>query len=283
MSSLSGIRRLLTRSRAVVAVCLLAAGTADCREAVRSASSWKETWEDASRLLVNDAYRAFTAAGRSPAGATRESRFGEAVMLLNVQPKTGANLDRAQALFLALVKENDSDDLGIMAAYYLGRLEQVHRPEPDLPRALDHFEVLMRKHPGHFFAQMAAVKVCILRLYAVDQLVPPARRLEQAEAMQVFFTLSEAQRDYHLVMADACARLGGTAGRELEHAQAAERAGHLDRSGRADLDLRVAELARGLGQRDRAIDYYRKFLTEYTREARVYLVRQKLRELEAQP
>jgi len=253
-----------------------------CVDLPRS-DAWLSAWQAGSRLLVNDANRAFAAAGDSPAGATRESRFGEAVTLLNVQPKTGSNIERAHGLLRALVEENAGDDHGIMAAYYLGRIEQVHRATPDLPRALGHYEALMRAHPGHLFAQMAAVKACMLRLYALASDEPPARRLDQAETLQPFFTQPEARRDYHLVMADACARLGASAEREIAHLLAAEQAGPQDRTGRADLAVRVAELSRGLGQKDRAIEYYRKFLNEYSREVRVYLVQQRLKELEAQP
>ena len=256
----------------------MAMGTVRCVAALEP-TAWPEAWRAGSRLLVNDAHRAFAAAKAE----TRESRFGEAVALLNVQPRTTANVDRAGELLAALVREKADDDFGVMAEYYRGRIAEVHRSPVDRAGALAIYEALVRAHPDHLFAQMAAVKACVLHLYAVDNTIPPAVRLERAEALQSGFTWPEAQRDYHLVMADAIARLGGSGEAEVAHALAAERAGHMDRITRANTALRVAEISRTLGQKQRAIEYYRKFLAEYSREVRVYLVQQRLAELEALP
>jgi hypothetical protein len=256
----------------------MAMGTLRCLPAVEP-TGWPEAWRAGSRLLVNDAHRAFAGAKE----ATRESRFGEAVALLNVQPRTTANVEHAGQLLGALAQEKADDDFGIMAEYYRGRIAEVHRSPVDRPAALAIYESLMRTHPGHLFAQMAAVKACVLRLYVVENSLPMAVRWERAEAQRSFFTWPEAQRDYHLVMADSLSRFGGPLERELEHALAAERAGHMDRITRANNALRVAEISRKLGRKDRAIEYYRKFLQEYSREVRVHLVRQRLSELEATP
>lgn len=241
-------------------------------------STLASAWADGAQLLAGDARRAFAAAA-----PTREARFGEATMLLNTQPKTSANLARARELLEALVNEPPDDDYTVMAGYFLGRLAQVHEVPADPARALACYDRVWRDHPEHLFAQLAGVKACVLRLYGADPAAAPADRLARAEAEAPRFTQPEARRDYELVMADACARLGGADEAQLAHLLAAEEAGYLDKIGRADLDVRVAELARLAGQKERAIAYYRKFLGEYTREMRVYQVRQRLRELEAAP
>ena len=235
-------------------------------------------WQDAARQLVPDAAQAFAKA--QP--VSRESRFGTAVTLLNAQPKAENNVEAAAQTLNGLVQENPGDNTALAARYYLGRIEQVHRQVPAPRRALEYYESLMHDYPQDPYAQMAGVKDCLLRLYA-DENVPVAQRLQAGEALAGFFTLPEARRDYHLLMADAYVRFGSDNARLLSHLLAVEAAGHLSLTAQADLFVRLADAAQRSGQTGRAIIYCRKFLAQHTREARVSLVQQRLRELEAVP
>ena len=255
----------------------MAMGTVRC-VANQPVSEWESTWRDASRLLVQDASRSFAKA--QP--VSRESRYGAAVTLLNVQPRTESNVESAAQALSQLVKENADDETALAARYYLGRIEQVHRFVPAPHRAMEYYESLMRDHPQDAYAQMAGVKDCLLRLYP-DENVPAAQRLKAGEALADFFTMPEARRDYHLMMADAYVRFGADDARLLAHLLAAEAAGHLPRTARADLFVRLADAAQKNNRKDLAIIYCRKFLGERTREARVGLVQQRLNALEAAP
>ncbi|WP_438479351.1 hypothetical protein [Oleiharenicola lentus] len=256
----------------------MAMGTARCEDDSTVAVQWRASWRDAAKLLVPDAHRAFLRATT----ASRESRFGEAVTLMNLQPRTETNLNRAIESLQALVQENRSDEFGLGAQYYLGRIEQAHRFVPNLARALEYYDALMRANPRHLYAQMAAVKAVVIRLYQTDS-GSAAERLRAGNARSEFFTMPEAQRDYHLAMADAYVRFGGDQAALLEHLLAAEWAGHLQRVSRADLYVRIADAAEKAGRKEMAALYCKKFLAEGTREARVNLVKRRLAALEATP
>src|SRR5690606_34854198 len=115
-------------------------------------------------------------------------------------------------------------------------------------------------------------------LYASQ--LEPAQRLAAGERLEPFFQQPEAKRDYHLVMADGCARLGGGDERLLTHLLAADE-GALARTARGDLYARIVAAATRLGHRRLAIDYCHKFLGLRLRAARVSVIEARLRELEA--
>lgn len=218
-------------------------------------------WGDAARGLVNDAYRQF-----EKAGTHREAQLGLAVTLVNVQPKTSANIERAAAILEVL---RGNDELGITATYYLARLEQVHRFTPDPGKALERYDQLYREHPGHPLAQMGVVKAALLRLYITR--LP----FEEVEATGVKLSDPDAVRDFHLVLADAAGRLGLSDEQALKHLLAAEQAGLAKRKTAGDVWIRIGELARLSGKRDLAARYYGKFLEDFPNDQRAFLVRER--------
>lgn len=239
------------------------------------ATAAQPAWRHASRLLVRDAHREFQNGATS-----REARFGEAVTLLNMQPRTESNIAQAAEMFAVLSANDAADEFALAARYYLGRIEQVHRFTPDPAKAKQIYEQLMRDHPESLYAQLAGVKVCVLTLYVSE--LAPTQRLAAGEQMESFFQQPEAKRDYHLVMADGYVRLGGSAARLLHHLLAADE-GEMARTARGDLYARIVEAAAQTGDRRLAIDYCHKFLGLRLRAARVSIIEDRLRELEAMP
>jgi tetratricopeptide (TPR) repeat protein len=215
-------------------------------------------WRDAARLLVDDAHRQFVARG---------DRLGEAIALLNVQPKTSGNIERAAEL---LDRLRGADEIGIAATYYLARLEQIHRFRPNPQRALALYAELFRQHPHHPLAQSGVVKAALMRLYGGDA------DFAEIEASGRQLTIPEAVRDFHLALADAAGRLNLPAEKQLEHLLVVERVGVAKRKTAADLYVRIAELARESGRAELARQFYGKFLAEFPNDQRVRLVKERL-------
>lgn len=236
-----------------------------------NASPSARAWKDASLLLYTPAQRAFAALNRDPATATRETRFGEAVTLLNVQPKTAANIDRAASIFSALRAENPGDDLGIASAYLLARIEQIHRLQPDLARALALFDELAAAHPDHPDGQRAMVKALLLRLYEPTTRAEKHRRLREADALAARLDSPALRSEYHQMMATAGARFGMPDEWRLPHLLAADELGIVRLAERRNNLLAIAETARRAGEREIALRYYARFVAEALRdEKRAY-------------
>lgn len=236
----------------------------------------QQAWEDAALNLTKEANHGFAVL------EGREARFGEAVTLLQVQPKTDVNIQRAATLLEGIVTENTGDELGITARYYLGRLEQVHRTPLNPPAAAGHYAVLMRDYPGHPLTEQAIVKLALLELYA-----PAATKEARLQVFEKFRLLGErlqthdAIRDLNLTLANAALRLDLGDELALPAYIAAHRAGIHLTNVRGDVVVSIGELARKTGRTDLAREYYRLFLDEFHRDNRRLTIRERLAALPA--
>ena len=68
----------------------------------------------------------------------------------------------------------------------------------------------------------------------------------------------------------------------LRHLLAAEEAGIVRHDLAGSTLVRIALLARGLGHRDVAISHYQRFLADFQRDGRAYMVGEQLKALEAE-
>lgn len=244
------------------------------------AATVDEAWQLGARLLFNDAARAFAEIEAAGTADRRESRFGRAVMLLNVQPKTEGNVEESRALLTAVRAEKPDDDIGIGALYYLARLAHYHGRNPDEAAARSLYEELIARHPDHAYGQLARLKLVTLVLYETETATPAAQRLIAAEALGAPLTDSSARSDFHLAMADAWLRFQADEQRALDHLRAADATGRLVRgSVRSGVFVQAGELARRLGQRELAISYYRRFLADFPRDTRAWTIRGRLADL----
>jgi hypothetical protein len=230
-------------------------------------------WDQTALGLFKDAHTAFA---KQPS-ADRETRFGEAVTLLSLQPKTDANLDRAAALFNAIVAANATDDLGISSRYFLARIPQVHRATPDNTAALPLFRELAALDSTHPLAQRAVVQLALIELYEPN--LPPAEiraRYDRLAARGATLTESSAVRDFNMVMGDAALRFSLGDDLALDHLLAADRAGIARAVTQRDTWLRIAELARRAGRKDVSKTYYTQFLDTFPRDSRRLTVKERL-------
>jgi hypothetical protein len=260
--------------RVAAALCGLSVGHAQDTPPAGMEAAWSE----GAQLSFADAARHF-----AKLGDTREARFGRAVMLLNAQPKTNANVAEGRALLLALRRERADDDAGIGALYYLARVAQFHEARPDLAGARAHFATLIAQHGDHFYGQLARLKLATLALYDAADSSSPADRLAAAEALGAPLRHPGVTRDFHLLAAEAYLRFNLSLERALAHFLAAEATGAPVRDVvRSALFIQIGECARELGRHELARRFYGRFLAEFPRDARGSTVRARLAGLPAE-
>ncbi len=223
-------------------------------------------WEDVSVGLFNDARAAFSGqADDAPESERRNLVFGEAVALLNVQPRTAANIEKAYGLFEKIREANPTDELGLNSRYLQGRIEQIHRPTPDVAKAEAIFAELVQAHPAHPVAQRARVKLAIIRLYANIEAAERRRRYDDMTSHARDLADPGAKVQMHLLLGAVARRFGFGYEQELAHMLAADQAGVVKRSIQISLLARIGDLARLTGKTDVARTYYTRFLEEFPR------------------
>lgn len=233
-----------------------------------------DAWDQAALGLFKDAHRAFAEQADPD---DRQTRLGEAVTLVNLQPKTDANLDRAAALLAAVAEAGPTDELGVDARYFLARIAQVHRFTPDIPSALRHYRELAALDSPHPLAQRAVVQIALIELFEPGLPGEEVRqRFDRLAARGVTLTEPAVVRDFHLVMGEAAMRFRFGDDVALIHLLAADRAGIARAHTRRDTWLRIAELARRTGDDRIAADYYERFLEKFPRDARGTMIREHL-------
>lgn len=238
-------------------------------------------WQDAVWLLYDDAYREFSRGVKAQVGDPREWRFGQAITLLNLQPRTDANVTRAETTLRELADAGEDDEICILSRYYLGRIAQVHRMKPNPDEALSIYQALLDDHPEHLFAQYGAVKWSITYLGTASTPELRLKRLVEIERQADRLTLPGPAKDLHLFIADACMRYNAGDERALEHLVAASNLGIRKRNLRGDTWVRIGELARRLGRNELALESYGRFVEVFPRDLRTYTIVRTMAEMEA--
>jgi hypothetical protein len=228
------------------------------------------------RALADARHREALTAFRE-AGPSREARVGEALALLNVQPVTAANRAAARALAEAIADGPLEDPWTAQARYLLGRIAQIHTVPADFAVARAHYQWLIERQPGSETGQAALVKFAIVQLTEVVPAGERRRRYDGLVAMEPLAIDVATRRDFHLTLAEACLDYDLGLERALHHSLAADAAGVRQPLRVATLLVRIAELARTLGQKEVARRYYQRFLAEVgTSDLREKLVREHL-------
>ena len=202
--------------------------------------------------------------------------------MLNVQPKLPGNIEQAHTLLEAVRQSRADDETGLDALYYLARIAQFHADPGDAAKAASLYRELIARAPDSPLAQEAVARLAAMRLFADVSPEERRARLDECEAAAGRLTVPAARRDAHFVLAEALLLFTEDKAGVLRHLLAAEEAGIARRQLAADTTARIAVLARELGRRDVAVAHYRKFLAEYQRDGRAYMLGEQLKELEAQ-
>jgi hypothetical protein len=269
----NAVKRSAATIFACAALCLVGGMT------VKAESGWDLT----ARYRFNEAREAFANGRGATTAEQRLNHLGEANALLNVQPRTNANLAECIRLLEEVVAGGPTDDLGVTAVYLLGRIEEIHRPTPDIAAAMRRYRQLAESGSIHPLAQLGIVQLALLTVYRPISPLPPAERLAAAEQIGLLLKLPSAQSDFHLLLARSYLFFGESKEQALAHFLAAHQLGIAAERTRADADFSTAELAREIGRTKIAAQFYTEFLSENPRDFRSWTARQELAGLAHSP
>lgn len=214
--------------------------------------------------------------------ADREARWGQAVALLNVQPRTTGNILQAQRLLEQLIIENDTDFWGLGSRFMLARMDQAHFEPPNPAAGVERLLQLAADAPGTIWGELAVLKAAPAILYAPQSTEERQQRLDEIEAQAKELTIPMIRRPLYITLADAALDFEMSAERALHYLLAADVDELVRWQRRANAYLQIAGLARELGDRALARDYYERFYREFRRDHRNYMVGRILDELAAE-
>ena len=260
---------------------MLPLATAPIRAQNRNADT-DAAWAEMQELFFNEARDIFDRELKKSKGAPNyDLKFGKALSLLNAQPRTQTNIQKAKSLFSGVADSVPDGELGIASRYFMGRIAHIHQSPFDWAEARQHYESIIDRHPEHFFAQAAVSKIVLITLYEATSKQEKKGRYDQLEAYESMLTLPVAKKHFHFLMGEAALRYGYSIERALHHFLTAEQNHIIQVRKSSDVTFRIAELARALGKRDLAIEYYRKLLRNFFRDSRRQIVLGRLAELNA--
>ncbi len=240
-------------------------------------------WQDAAERLVNDANQAFAQAQPAPGANALEREMGEAVTLLNVQPRTEGNVARARAMLEKAAREAPAGEVSIFANYFLARVHESYEEpaEPDQARLI--YRELIERYSGDSLAENSAARLVLMDLYANIPAHERSRRFVALEKLGAQLKSADGRRDYHLNMGNAYIDFEGSRASAIAHFLAAEAEGITHREVEAATWIAIGELARAEGRTSLARRYYGKFLAKYPRDNRHYTIQRRLEALPADP
>lgn len=243
-------------------------------------ASVSQALQEATDFLFNESLATIERLGE-PERSSRRAVLAEATALLNVQPRTQANIEAAVDLLEAIYAQDPDDAVGIAARYLHARVEHHHLSADDEGRAAELYRWLIAHHPDHPFAQQSIVKLSILRIYARDDGASKPEVLAELEANRSLLTDDEARKDFHLLMGDAYLTFDASDEKALEHFIEARRLGIRNPLTRGNLLLSIGNLAARLEQPRVAAECFRQFLEENPRDNRTYTVQRLLKNVTA--
>jgi hypothetical protein len=206
----------------------------------------------------------------------RSARLALATALMNVQPSTDRNLSDAAEILEQLRSGSTKDVWALRATYLLARLRQFHPRTADLAAAQSLYDECIRMMPNHPLAQVAVVKLAILKLYAQqthdERLAVFNQYAERAESLSD----RAAKRDLHLVLASVAAQFELGQQRSLEQLLKIDVQAIVNMKTLGDVFVRRSELARQAGLIDAWNAAARAFLDGFPGDPRGFYVRQQL-------
>ncbi len=175
----------------------------------------------------------------------------------------------AQRIFRMIIADNDSDAIGLAAAYYNARVTQSNPYEQDIAAAKKLYWNLYEKWPERFFGQMAFVKYATLHIYDDDGSGDEVwERIQNLEPIVNDISIPELRQNVHRIMGEAY--FGFELDEELayEHMLEAYRLGIPVGSIRIEVLERIGALGERLGKYERALLAYDELVRSVPRHER---------------
>jgi tetratricopeptide (TPR) repeat protein len=208
-----------------------------------------------------------------------EARLLDAISLLERQPRTQGNIDRAQATLLEVA--GAKGPASPAALYLAARVAEVHSQPSNVGLAIRRYEELFATAPEDPLAQAGVVKMLLLMTYQDGR--DPAVVLKDAEVWGGRLTNADALRNFHLLMGRSLLFFHLDRASARDHFEAALKLGLLDPVNRANTLVTVAELYFQEGKGSLAKPYYERFLAEFSRDQRRRIVKERLAAIADRP
>lgn len=257
-----------------------------CSAACLSAKNSELThhaWELVVQLRFNDAFDYFSRNIKDNTESDeldiRNMHLGQALSLLNKNPKTNTNTRRAISMLESLAGEDPKDETGLTARYLLARAHLFHLTPASTEDAMTKYEGIIRDKPEHIIAQISVVKLAMLRIYGENNGKTKLEVIKSIEAMSSLLKDSALVRDFHLLLGNAYMYFDLSPEKALHHLIKAERIGIAGPVSSSETCIQIAELANSIGNFHIANSYYKSFVEKYPRDIRSYTVTQKITEL----
>lgn len=238
-----------------------------------------DPWQAAATFLVADAYRGFS---RDKSLDENERKFGLAITLLNAQPRTQGNLERALKSFDEIAEAvPHGRPLNALARFFAARVREFYLAIPDLPTASETYIALVKESTGSPVIELAAARAVMIAAFAEPSAGETALEKTQAlESLDPFLTTPEGRREFHATMGYALLDLGGDAGNAVNHFLAADRIGYTHKAAAMRLWLVAAGAAAKAGRGGEALAFYQKMVDTYPHDPRAFTARQRIQALE---
>jgi hypothetical protein len=240
-------------------------------------------YRDALRLAASGlSVEAETVLAGLPEAGQPEGRLLSAVLLLQRQPRTQGNLERADRE-LAKLQADAPAELAAAAAYFRGRRDQVYLANPNLDAAAQRYREALEKDPEGFYGMLARLRLAPLEIYAAGLTDAQVRERFQRHSLAARELKDpDLRKNLDLTLADAGQRLGLPADWVLPHLLAAIETGILRPATRASILVRTGGLLEETGKPAEAARIYRRFLEEFIRDNRRNVIQERLAKLEAE-
>lgn len=245
----------------------------------KTAASLRQGWQDAATFLINDANKTFAKTKVTSEGNKRERLLGEAVTLLNVQPRTEGNLGEARKMFEEIVAGNPDDEAGIFASFFLARWHETYEQPPQFDLARKLYRDLLERHAGNPLAESGASSLVMMDVYENVSTEERTRRFAELEKLLPLLKTPSGRRDFHLSMGNSYIDFSESPAKAIEHLMAADAEGISRWQIESATWISIGELARSQGDTALAARYYKKFLEKYKRDNRHYSIEKRLEAL----
>lgn len=276
----SVIRNLCTW---IVSVLSLIAMTPVASAAGNVTTGLDKGWSEMEVFQFNEARKTFQSA--DPQLDPRERALGEALALLNVQPRTSGAVTEAFDILQTITAQSSKDLPGLMALYYTGRIQQLYLQTPEPQRALETYRKLLALQSANPLVETAAVSMINIEVYERKEPTEQMKALARMEPIVSDLKSNVGIREFHLAMGMAYLEFGApddvaSMRRAIDHLKNADALGITRWQAESNAWIAIGEASRAIGDRESALKYYRKFVEKYQRERRNNLIRQRIAELE---
>ncbi len=251
---------------------MLAVGFAVAEPAPDVVSAWKA----ASAFRFNEARDAFVRG----TGDVVARKFGEGATLLNVQPRTGANIQRALTLFEEVAREAPPrSNLSGLARFYIARVKELYLTPQDLAGASADYRALLEERTGNPLIEQGASRLAAMAAFASEPVSERLKNLASLEPLAELLETSAGRREFHTSMAFALLDNGGDKSRAVDYFLEADRVGFTRKVTAVSAWLVAGRAASEVGRTADARYFYEKMLAKYPRDPRAFTVRTLLQAL----